>query len=82
MKVSKGVDMAFPTGLTEAEKRLGDLVDISEPVQNKLRDARRLDAFLRIFRTAIDFFTGGPAKPYRPQPSRVEIEYVPIDKKI
>lgn len=80
LKVSPPSITDLYTGMTGGEKQLADIVDVGSGVQEKVQKMRKLDAYLRVFNTALDMINGR-FKRYSPQFSKVEVEYVPAPKK-
>lgn len=75
LKVSQPSASNLYTGMTASEKQLSDIVDIGSAAQERARKVRKLDAYLRIFNTALDFINGR-VKRYAPQFSKVEVEFI------
>lgn len=80
LKVSPPSGANLYAGMTAGEKQLSDVVDIGPAAQEKVQKMRKLDAYLRIFNTALDLINGR-FKRYAPQFSKVEVEYVVPEKK-
>lgn len=80
LKVSPPSVTNLYAGMTNGEKRLADIVDVGSGVQDKVQKMRKLDAYLRVFNTALDYINGR-FKRYTPQFSKVEVEYVSPPKK-
>ena len=80
LKVSSPSVTNFYTGMTSSEKQLADIVDIGSAAQERAQKVRKLDAYLRIFSTAIDYLNGR-FKRYTPQFSKVDVEFIPPAKK-
>ena len=75
-------------GLTASEHALADLLDLSDDTKTRVNEGRKVDAFLRLFSSALNFFNGFRFSSYRPVASTVEVEFVEaknpykLDKKI
>jgi hypothetical protein len=68
------------TGLTDAESRLADILDISTTVMDRTHKTRRLDGFLRFFQSFLRFVNADPAKTaIKPQSSPIDIEYIKVE---
>jgi hypothetical protein len=80
LKVSQPSVTNLYTGLTASEKQLSDIVDIGSAAQERAQKVRKLDAYLRIFNTALDFLNGR-VKRYTPQSSKVAVEFIPPPSK-
>jgi hypothetical protein len=80
LKVSQPSVANLNTGLTGAEKQLSDIIDIGSAAQERAQKVRKLDAYLRIFNTALDYLNGR-FKRYAPQFSKVEVEFIQPPKK-
>lgn len=80
LKVSAPSADSLSFGLTASERQLSDIVDIGSAAQERAQKVRKLDAYLRIFNTAIDYLNGR-FKRYTPQFSKVEVEFIQPEKK-
>lgn len=80
LKVSQPTSAQLQVGLTASERQLSAIVDIGAPAQKKAQDMRKLDAYLRLFNTALKYLNGSAAR-YVPQYSKVEVEFVAAEKK-
>lgn len=80
LKVSPPSAAALSTGLTAGEKQLSDIVDIGSAAREKAQKIRKLDAYLRIFNTALDYFNGR-FKRTNPLFSKAEVEFIRPQKK-
>lgn len=80
MKVGAPSAPLQDTGLTGAESRLADILDIGAAVKDRAEKTRRLDGYLRFFQSVIQFVNGATSNSaLRPQISPVHIEYVKLD---
>lgn len=71
----------LPASLSAPEKNLTDIIQLSADAQGKLTQAKKLDAYLRTFTSALKIFNGTGLSPsYRPSFSTVDIEYIEIKK--
>ena len=80
LKVSQPSSAKIDTGMTTAEKRLSDIIDIGSAAQERAQKVRKLDAYLRIFNTTLDYYNGR-FKRYTPLFSKAEVEFVSPTKK-
>jgi hypothetical protein len=80
LKVSSPSVTNLYAGMTASEKQLSDIVDIGSAAQEKAQKVRKLDAYLRIFNTALDYLNGR-FKRYTPQFSKAEVEFIRPEKK-
>lgn len=78
LKVGKPTAAQTSTSLTSAESRLSDILDLSPEATRKVQAGRKVDAYLRMFNSVMQFINGS----YRsnaPQISPVTIEYVKLE---
>lgn len=80
LKVSQPSAATLSTGLSASEKQLSDLVDLGAAAKEKAQKVRKLDAYLRIFNTALDYFNGR-FKRTNPLFSKAEVEFIQPQKK-
>jgi hypothetical protein len=78
LKVGKAQALQNPLALTSAENRLSDLLDLSPEAKKSVTAGRKIDAYLRMFNSIMQFINGSfKAKPL--QNSAVSIEYVKLE---
>lgn len=80
LKVSQTPAASLGLGLTTSEQQLSDIVDIGSAAKERAQKVRKLDAYLRIFNSALKYFNGMTAR-YTPQFSRAEVELIKPDAK-
>lgn len=80
LKVSAPAASSLGSGLTTGEQQLSDIVDIGSASIERAQKVRKLDAYLRIFNSALKYFNGMTAR-YTPQFSKVEVELIKPDSK-
>ncbi len=80
LKVSQAPAASLAFGLTTSEQQLSDIVDIGSEAKDRAQKVRKLDAYLRIFNSALKYFNGMTAR-YTPQFSRAEVELIKPDVK-
>jgi hypothetical protein len=80
LKVSQPSPAELQTGLTAGERQLADIVDISKTAREKAQKLRKLDAYLRLFNRALDYFNGR-FKRVNPLFSKAEVEFIRPQKK-
>ena len=64
--------------MTDAESRLADILDLSPEATKKVQSGRKVDAYLRMFNSVMQFINGSH-KTNQPQISPVSIEYVKLE---
>lgn len=80
LKVSAPTSATLSLGLTTSEQQLSDIVDIGSAAKERAQKMRKLDAYLRIFNSALKYFNGMTAR-YTPQFSRAEVELIKPEAK-
>jgi hypothetical protein len=80
LKVSAPASASLGLGLTASENQLSDIVDIGSAAKDRAQKMRKLDAYLRIFNSALKYFNGTATR-YVPQFSKVEVELIQPEKK-
>lgn len=80
LKVSQQPAATLATGLTKNEERLAELTGMGTDSTNKAKDARKVDAYLRIFSYLKGIITGTSRQGYTPQFSKVEVELIDPQK--
>lgn len=80
LKVSSPEAARVDTGLTNAEKRLSDILDLSPEAIAKVQGGRKVSAHLDLFGSVLKFLNGFKSS-HRPQFSKVEVEFFIPKKK-
>ena len=80
MKVGAPSIQSQAIGLTRAESRLTELVDIGSAMQDRAQKTRKLDGFLRFFQSFLRSVNGNSSvSSAMPQITPVEIEFIKLD---
>lgn len=67
-------------GMTKAEQQLSDIVDIGAGTKDRAQKTRKLDAFLRLFQSGLNYLNGTSSpKTLQLSQQSVEVEYVKIE---
>ena len=80
LKVSQPSAAGLQTGLTAGEKQLSDILDLGSAAREQAQKVRKLDAYLRLFNRALDYFNGR-YKRTNPLFSKAEVEFIRPQKK-
>ncbi|HEU4838959.1 MAG TPA: hypothetical protein VFS88_06070 [Micavibrio sp.] len=80
LKVSQPSAAGLQAGLTAAERQLSDIVDIGATARKNAQNVRKLDAYLRLFNRALDYFNGR-FKRTNPLFTKTEVEFILPKKK-
>lgn len=80
LKVSQPSAAELQAGLTAGERQLSDIVDLGSATKERAQKLRKLDAYLRLFNRALDYFNGR-FKRVNPLFSKAEVEFIHPQKK-
>lgn len=81
LKVGTPEALRSTAGLSEAETRLADLVNLDSSARATATKGRKASAYLQLFGSVLKFLNGFTATGYKPQESRAQVElYKPSEK--